>query len=51
MSQMDEREPSLGEMDDFGNKESKQKGRLVIYIAAGITFLTLGIMTLLIVLQ
>ncbi|MGE4294110.1 MAG: hypothetical protein AB7E49_00215 [Campylobacterales bacterium] len=51
MAQMDEREPSLGEMDDFDNKESKQKNRLIGYIAAGITLFVLILMTLQLVLQ
>lgn len=51
MSQLDEREPSLGEMDDFNNAESPQKSRLVGYVVAGVTFLVLILMTLLITLR
>lgn len=42
MSQIDEREPSLGEIDDFANHGSKEKNRLVLVVIASIVvFITL----------
>lgn len=51
MNPMNEREPSLGEMDDFDNKESKQKNRLIGYVVAGVTLFVLVLLTLQIALQ
>lgn len=41
MSQFDEREPSLGEMDDFAQSGSKEKNKIVlITIVSIVLFIT-----------
>jgi hypothetical protein len=51
MNERDEREPTLGEIDDFSGKSSESKNRLVNRLIIGIFVVVIGMILALIALR